>query len=140
MHQRTKSQVSSSQPQSNTKKQVKNNKPDEKTFELNLQKIKYAFAERVNKHINKNVMECDRGHIKDPQRVSEYTSNIMKHYLATEVNNQPKVKYMEKQKYINERMRSILVDWIIEVHYQFKLKVESLFLTINFIDRFLEKV
>jgi len=37
-------------------------------------------------------------------------------------------------------MRSILVDWIIEVHFQFKLKVESLFLTINLIDRFLEKV
>ena len=37
-------------------------------------------------------------------------------------------------------MRSILIDWIIEVHFQFKLKTESLFLTINMIDRYLEKV
>lgn len=36
-------------------------------------------------------------------------------------------------------MRSILIDWIIEVHFQFKLKTESLFLTINMIDRYLEK-
>ena len=36
-------------------------------------------------------------------------------------------------------MRSILIDWIIEVHFQFKLKIESLFLTVNLIDRYLEK-
>lgn len=36
-------------------------------------------------------------------------------------------------------MRSILIDWIIEVHFQFKLKTESLFLTVNLIDRYLEK-
>jgi hypothetical protein len=37
-------------------------------------------------------------------------------------------------------MRGILIDWIIEVHYQFKLKTESLFLTINLIDKYLEKI
>jgi hypothetical protein len=40
---------------------------------------------------------------------------------------------------INEKMRAILVDWLIEVHYKFKLLPESLFLTINLIDRYLEK-
>lgn len=40
---------------------------------------------------------------------------------------------------INEKMRGILVDWIIEVHLRFKLKAETLFLTINIIDRYLEK-
>lgn len=37
-------------------------------------------------------------------------------------------------------MRSILIDWIIEVHFQFKLKTESLFLTVNLIDRYLERI
>lgn len=64
----------------------------------------------------------------------------MTHFLHTESVNQPKVKYMEHQPYITERMRSILIDWIIEVHFQFKLKVESLFLTVNLIDRYLEKM
>ena len=36
-------------------------------------------------------------------------------------------------------MRGILVDWIIEVHLRFKLLPETLFLTVNLIDRFLEK-
>ena len=47
---------------------------------------------------------------------------------------------MEHQPYITERMRSILIDWIIEVHFQFKLKTESLFLTVNLIDRYLERM
>lgn len=37
-------------------------------------------------------------------------------------------------------MRAILIDWLIEVHLKFKLLPESLFLTVNLIDRFLEKV
>ena len=37
-------------------------------------------------------------------------------------------------------MRSILVDWLVDVHLKFKLLQETLFLTINIIDRYLEKV
>ena len=40
---------------------------------------------------------------------------------------------------INDKMRAILVDWLIEVHSKFKLQKETLFITINIIDRFLEK-
>jgi hypothetical protein len=52
----------------------------------------------------------------------------------------PTYGYMEKtQPDINEKMRAILVDWLVEVHLKFKLVPESLYLTINLIDRFLEK-
>lgn len=36
-------------------------------------------------------------------------------------------------------MRAILIDWLIEVHLKFKLLPETLFLTVNIIDRYLEK-
>ena len=36
-------------------------------------------------------------------------------------------------------MRSILIDWLIEVHLKFKLVPESLYLTVNLIDKYLEK-
>ena len=35
-------------------------------------------------------------------------------------------------------MRAILVDWLVDVHLKFKLMPETLFLTTNLIDRFLE--
>eukprot|EP00349_Pseudokeronopsis_sp_Brazil_P011844 CAMPEP_0202979110 /NCGR_PEP_ID=MMETSP1396-20130829/85350_1 /ASSEMBLY_ACC=CAM_ASM_000872 /TAXON_ID= /ORGANISM="Pseudokeronopsis sp., Strain Brazil" /LENGTH=163 /DNA_ID=CAMNT_0049718387 /DNA_START=789 /DNA_END=1280 /DNA_ORIENTATION=- len=37
-------------------------------------------------------------------------------------------------------MRAILVDWLIEVHLKFKLLPETLFLTVNLIDRYLSLV
>lgn len=36
-------------------------------------------------------------------------------------------------------MRSILVDWLVDVHVKFKLLPETMFLTVNLIDRYLEK-
>jgi len=45
--------------------------------------------------------------------------------------------YMKKQSDINESMRAILVDWLIDVHLKFKLLNETLFLTVNIIDRYL---
>ena len=36
-------------------------------------------------------------------------------------------------------MRSILIDWLVEVHLKFKLVPESLYLTVNLIDRYLER-
>ena len=44
---------------------------------------------------------------------------------------------MENQPNINERMRAILVDWLIEVHLKFKLGPETLYLTVNLMDRYL---
>jgi len=46
---------------------------------------------------------------------------------------------MENQSHINERMRAILVDWLVEVHLKFKLVPETLYLTVNLIDRYLER-
>ena len=40
---------------------------------------------------------------------------------------------------INDKMRAILIDWLVEVHLKFKLMPETLFLTHNLIDRFLAK-
>ena len=46
---------------------------------------------------------------------------------------------MENQTHINERMRAILVDWLVEAHLKFKLVPETLYLTVNLIDRYLER-
>jgi cyclin B len=46
--------------------------------------------------------------------------------------------YMKRQKDVSPKMRCILVDWLIEVHYKFRLVPATLWLTINIIDRYLE--
>ena len=43
------------------------------------------------------------------------------------------------QRDINPTMRGILVDWLVEVAEEYELHPETLFLTVNFIDRCLSK-
>lgn len=47
--------------------------------------------------------------------------------------------YMVSQPDINEKMRAILIDWLVEVHLKFKLMPETMYLTVNLIDRYLER-
>lgn len=56
--------------------------------------------------------------------------------LATEHFFIGKSDYMKGQSEITENMRAILIDWLIEVHLKFKLRAETLFVTVNLIDRY----
>ena len=44
---------------------------------------------------------------------------------------------MTKQPDISHSMRSILVDWLVEVAEEYKLQTETLYLAVAYIDRFL---
>jgi G2/mitotic-specific cyclin 3/4 len=46
---------------------------------------------------------------------------------------------MDTQAEIQWSMRSVLMDWLIQVHHRFSLLPETLFLCVNYIDRFLSK-
>lgn len=43
---------------------------------------------------------------------------------------------MDRQADVNEKMRAILVDWLVEVHMKFRLVPETLYLCVNIIDRY----
>ena len=43
------------------------------------------------------------------------------------------------QEDITAKMRGILIDWLIDVHAKFNLEANTLFITVNVIDRFLSK-
>ncbi|KAJ9180954.1 hypothetical protein P3X46_009135 [Hevea brasiliensis] len=66
----------------------------------------------------------------------EYVEDIYKFYKLVENESRPH-NYMDSQPEINEKMRAILIDWLIDVHQKFELSPETLYLTINIIDRFL---
>ncbi|TYH88836.1 hypothetical protein ES332_D01G216200v1 [Gossypium tomentosum] len=86
-----------------------------------------------------SIIDIDCSDSKDPLAVVEYVDDIYAYYKKTEVSSCVSPNYMDRQFDINEKMRAILIDWLIEVHYKFDLMEETLFLTINLIDRFLER-
>jgi len=74
----------------------------------------------------------------DPQSVAEYTVDIFKGLSNIEAARLPRPAYMDSQADLNRRMRGILVDWLVGVQTKYKLKTETLFLSVSLIDRYLE--
>ncbi|OXB73890.1 UNVERIFIED_CONTAM: hypothetical protein H355_003984 [Colinus virginianus] len=69
--------------------------------------------------------------------VGEYAEDIHQYLREAEVKYRPKPYYMRKQPDITTEMRAILVDWLVEVGEEYKLQTETLYLAVNYLDRFL---
>jgi len=73
----------------------------------------------------------------DPQCVSEYSVDIYFHMRNLEL------RYKVPEMFLPEkaaRYRNILVDWLVDVHYNFKCVPETLFLCVNILDIYLLKM
>lgn len=72
--------------------------------------------------------------------VPEYAAEIHTYLREMEEKTRPKAGYMRKQPDITTSMRAILVDWLVEVGEEYKLQNETLYLAVNYIDRFLSSM
>ena len=77
--------------------------------------------------------------VKKIRHVPEISDPIYKHLLKNQGKYLPK-SYMKKQTDLTSNMRSILIDWLIEVAVEYKLQRETLMLAVNYTDRFLGRV
>ncbi|KAK4452465.1 cyclin-like protein [Podospora aff. communis PSN243] len=73
----------------------------------------------------------------DVSMVAEYGDEIFTYMRQLESSMIPNPYYMDIQTEIQWSMRSVLMDWLVQVHHRFGLLPETLFLTVNYIDRFL---
>ena len=88
------------------------------------------------KLINNNINQNNN----NPQEVDDYFKEIFCDMQLKENNFLVDPNYLfNTQKSINQKMRAILIDWIVDVHKKYRLKPETLYLTVNIIDRFLSK-
>jgi G2/mitotic-specific cyclin-B, other len=87
-----------------------------------------------------NFDNIDERDVDDPLCAAAYVEDMYATYREKEEFTSVRPLYMESQPYINEKMRAILIDWLIEVHLKFKLVPDTLYLTVNLIDRYLERL
>ncbi|KAI5806961.1 cyclin-like protein [Geopyxis carbonaria] len=73
----------------------------------------------------------------DISMVAEYGDEIFEYMRELEIKLLPNAQYMEFQSELQWSMRSILMDWLVQVHARFNLLPETMFLCTNYIDRFL---
>jgi G2/mitotic-specific cyclin 3/4 len=75
----------------------------------------------------------------DVTMVAEYAPEIFNYMHELEHKLAPDANYMVNQDELKWEMRSVLIDWVVQVHNRFNLLPETLYLTVNYIDRFLSK-
>ncbi|OAE31750.1 hypothetical protein AXG93_4874s1130 [Marchantia polymorpha subsp. ruderalis] len=102
-----------------------------------------ARSEALGRHdtemleADEQVPNIDEADIGNQLAVVDYVEDIYSFYRKAEVQSCVAPDYMTRQADINDKMRAILIDWLIEVHLKFGLMPETLFLTTNLIDRYL---
>ena len=102
--------------------------------------ISYKYNEKKSKDEYEYIY-FDISKIKTNAQIPKEYMNIIYHNLLLEENKgiipYPDYSKIISQKEINEQMRSILIDWIIDVHYKFNFTDETLFMTVLIIDRYI---
>ena len=102
--------------------------------------ISYKYNEKKSKDEYEYIY-FDISKIKTNAQIPKEYINIIYHNLLLEENKgiipYPDYSKIISQKEINEQMRSILIDWIIDVHYKFNFTDETLFMTVLIIDRYI---
>ena len=103
--------------------------------------VKQLTQQRKERAIPQNISQIDRLTLADIYHVSEYCAEIEQHMQRTEMECQPDPSYMrvKQQGGIIENNRCMLVDWILTFHQKHKLLPETLFITVNLVDRYLSQ-
>lgn len=69
---------------------------------------------------------------------AEYSPDVYKYLRYVESIHSPSPDYLSHHVETTEKMRTILLDWMAEVHIDFKTWSSSMFLAISILDRYLE--
>jgi len=126
------------------KEEKKENKEKEEKEEISLLEILKASAEKNklkdDEEFQKTLQDwddLDAEDANDPSMVSEYVNEIFDYMKELEKTTMPNPKYMDHQEKLSWKMRTVLIDWLIDIHNQFRLLPETLYLAVNIVDRFL---
>ena len=129
-------------------KKEENNKEEkekEKIIEINKDNNNTTLKEdESKKYIDEDelvkIKYFDTSKVNNVQIPKDYLNIIYYNLLKEEekgITPMADYTYLTRQNEINEKMRSILIDWLIDVHFKFGFTDETLFMTISIIDRYL---
>ena len=130
----------------NINKTISNNNDNNNNYNKNNQlqifKIDKVQKEKIKENPINNYLYLNFNFNNNQENIAfagEYLEEIYLNLLLEEkqATIKPQIGYMNNQNEINEIMRAILIDWIIDIHLRFNLRQETLFMTIWLIDTYL---
>ncbi|XP_068626558.1 G2/mitotic-specific cyclin-B [Battus philenor] len=88
--------------------------------------------------IPEDIEDIDAGDNNSPLLMSIYIKDIYRYLTELEEKYPIEFDHLRKQTVITGKMRATLLDWLVEVHCQFSLMLETFHLTVGIIDRYLQ--
>ncbi|KAG4933962.1 hypothetical protein JHK87_047964 [Glycine soja] len=102
--------------------------------------VDMMITEKLKLSDGLDIVDIDSVELKDPQVWSSYAPDIYNSIFVREFERRPSSDYMDMlQQDITPSMRGILIDWLVEVSEEYKLLPDTLYLTVNLIDRSLSQ-
>nr|XP_043617613.1 cyclin-A2-1 [Erigeron canadensis] len=106
-----------------------------------------SFSKKGKSKIHEKLMSASKPDVididsdqKDPQICSLYAGEIYSNLRVAELMHRPHFNFMETiQRDVTQSMRGVLVDWLVEVSVEYKLELDTLYLTVYLIDLFLSQ-
>ncbi|XP_030764225.1 G2/mitotic-specific cyclin-B2 [Sitophilus oryzae] len=86
---------------------------------------------------NATIYDPDEKTKDDPLMVTQYTQDILAYLRSLEDQFPIKEKFLEDAK-VTSRMRATLVNWLVEIHLNLSLELDTLYLSVTLIDRYLQ--
>lgn len=86
-----------------------------------------------------NVEDIDCDDVDNPQLMSVYVNDIYQYLRHLEQKYSVQPHFLNNSK-VTAKMRSILIDWLVQVHLRFRLLQETLYLTIDILNRHLQVI
>lgn len=89
-------------------------------------------------HLLHQVDNIDEKDVGNPQMCADYVHDIYKYLYLLERVFPIRENFLQSQNDVTPKMRSVLLDWINEVHHQFSLETETYYMAVAMIDRYLQ--
>ena len=86
------------------------------------------------------IEDIELRHFSEPAYCRHYVKDIYCYMRSLQFRYPLKKSFIDEQGEINETMRAILVDWLVEVADEYKLLPDTLYLCVNYIDRCLDNM
>lgn len=97
-------------------------------------------ARHVGRDLVPYTPQADIDLTEDPSLCGEYAGDIYTHHRNLEEEGHYLVgaTFLDHQKDITRSHRRVLVDWLVQVHYKYHLLQETMLLTVDILDRYLQ--
>lgn len=118
-------------------KQAKDNETKQQKKTIDMGVVSEALESCMFATKPSDVIDIDKDDHSNPQLCAEYAQEIYQYMHQLERKFHVNPRYMSQRSIVTDKMRAILVDWLIQVHNRFRLLQETLYITVSILDRFL---